>query len=493
MFIYLILIIFTLFYYYVKKKFSFWQRNDVKFIRPSFPFGNLQGFKRRFHSSQFVQNFYRELKGSGPFGGVYFFMNPVAIALDLEFIKDVLVRDFSHFHDRGMYYNEKHDPISAHLFNLEGERWKSLRSKLIPTFSSGKMKMMCPTIVGVGDQLRDCLNKMIEENHEIEMKDILSRFTTDIIGNTAFGLECNSLKDPDTEFRRMGKKVFEVPPKQFLKFLFITSFRKLSKVIGVKVTSDDVSKFFFKVVKDTIEYRERNKIIRNDFMNLLIQLKNDESNDSRLTLNEIVAQAFVFFLAGYETSSTTMSYCLYELALHQDIQDKARECVRQSIEKHNGLNYEAINDMEYLDQCIKESLRKYPPGANLIRVVTKDYQPQNSKFTFKKGMTIMIPIYAIHHDPEYYPNPEEYDPSRFTNDQQHESGSLKYLPFGEGPRICIGVRFGMMEARVGLAVLLMNFKFTKSSKTAIPLKISTRSVVLSPEGGLWLNVELISN
>lgn len=133
------------------------------------------------------------MKGSGLFCGMYFFHVPVALALDLEFVKNVLIKDFSHFHDRGIYYNEKDDPLSAHLFAIDGKKWRNLRAKLTATFTAGKMKFMYPTVVATANEFKLTLDEMLLNNEslDIEMKDLLARFATDVIGECAFGIECN--------------------------------------------------------------------------------------------------------------------------------------------------------------------------------------------------------------------------------------------------------------------------------------------------------------
>ncbi len=134
-------------------------------------------------------------------------------------------------------------------------------------------------------------------------------------------------------------------------------------------------------------------------------------------------------------------------------------------------------------------MRKYPPVTNLIRSVTTDYKVPDSKVVFEKGKTVMIPVYALHHDPELYPDPEVYDPDRFTPENEAKRNPFAFLPFGEGPRNCIRLRFGLMQARIGLAVLLSNFRFEIAEPTATPLVLSKNSPVLSPVGGIWLKVE----
>jgi cytochrome P450 family 6 len=130
------------------------------------------------------------------------------------------------------------------------------------------------------------------------MKDILARFTTDVIGNVAFGLDMNSMKNPDAIFRKMGKKAFDTPPLQTLKILFLTTFRKYTQKLNFMVSNKEVSDFFLSTIKEAVEYREKNDIKRNDFFNLLLQIKNHgKINDDvgeaigKLSLEELSAQS----------------------------------------------------------------------------------------------------------------------------------------------------------------------------------------------------------
>lgn len=345
--------------YYIKRTYNYWNDRGVVSIKAQFPYGNLKILGKTHHMATLLKKYYDELKNKSPFVGLYFFLSPIALITDLDLIKSILVKDFQNFQNRGLYFNEKDDPLSAHLVSLEGTKWKNLRAKLTPTFTSGKMKMMYPTIVAVSEQFVDYLNRTIATDPVIEMKDVLARFTTDVIGSCAFGLDCKSLQDPNAKFREMGRKTFE-PSIGVLKGFFIRTYTDLARAFHVKLIQPEISDFFLNVVRETIEYREKNNVQRNDFMDLLIKLKNTGDIDGKttgaantITFNEIAAQAFVFFLAGFETSSTAMSYALYELSLNQDVQDKARQCVKDVLKRHNGvLTYEALSEMTYIDQCI---------------------------------------------------------------------------------------------------------------------------------------------
>jgi cytochrome P450 family 6 len=169
------------------------------------------------------------------------------------------------------------------------------------------------------------------------------------------------------------------------------------------------------------------------------------------------------------------TFFLYELAINEEIQDKARDEVFKTLAKHGGkLSYEAVSEIKYLDQCLNETLRKYPP-SNLSRETAKDYQIPNTKLYIPKGTTVNIPVYAIHYDENNYPEPEKFDPDRFTQDEINKRHPTSYLPFGEGPRFCIGKRFAMFVMKLGLIKFLMNYKFTiDRSKTTVPLIISSK-------------------
>lgn len=127
----------------------------------------------------------------------------------------------------------------------------------------------------------------------------------------------------------------------------------------------------------------------------------------------------------------------------------------------------------------------------MTRGAQNDYAVPGTKFVIEKGTQVWVPAYAIQNDPEYYPKPEKFDPERFSPEQVANRDTALWLPFGEGPRNCIGLRFGMMQTRVGLVTLLNNFEFSPSSKTTIPLEISKKGFILSPEGGMVLKLKKI--
>lgn len=376
----------VLVYFYVNKKYHYWADLGVPFVKPRFPTGNLKGAFINTTIGERTRDFYRELKGKkSVLGGVYFFISPVAIICDLDFLKHILVKDFQVFLNRGIYYNEKSDPLSAHMFAVEDDKWLNLRTKLSPTFTSGKMKMMHSTFLLVADQFNKHLLPLAERGAELEIKELLASFTTDIIGNVAFGVECNSMKDPQSAFRRAGRRVFEQSKLQMIRLIFITTFQRLARLFNLKLTSPEVSDFFMKLVRETVDYREKHAVQRDDFLSLLMQIKNGGKLDGetvvlgKLTFEELAAQTFLFFIAGFETSSSTMTFATYELAINPEIQERARQEVHEVLQRHGGvMTYEAAMEMTYLDMLIKGKCGRVFIPTNQLRCLQcfcSVYQP----------------------------------------------------------------------------------------------------------------------
>ncbi|XP_051155353.1 probable cytochrome P450 6a14 isoform X1 [Leptopilina boulardi] len=435
---------------------------------------------------------------------MYMLYVPHLIINDPELIRLIMVKDFNYFQDRGLYFNKELDPLSAHLFLLPGEEWKHLRSKLSPTFTSGKIKQFFPLMEKIGENLSKELNNRIQKSNTVEIKDLMGRFTTDVISSIAFGFECNSLQNPNTEFRVYGKKSFDINPFITTSMMFCS---KVVEILKIPLMSKDVAHFFTTVFRDVINQRRNNQIVRKDFLNLLIQLMDhgivdgdEEINNSQkkqqnakntdtISMATACAQSFVFFVAGFETSSSTTTYCLHELAQNLEVQDKLRKEINDTLGSRTMLTYDDVQAMSYLDKVVSETLRKHPIVPILNRVCLKDYPIPNSSFSIKKGMKIIIPILGLQNDSKIYPNPEEFRPERFDSDEVAKRHAFTYLPFGEGPRICIGKRFGLLQVKVALIKILSEYKVTICEKTEIPLKPTKRNILNMPESDVFLGIE----
>ncbi|XP_076759088.1 putative cytochrome P450 6a14 [Xylocopa sonorina] len=478
-------------YYYYTAHFNFWKNRGVAGPEPVPVFGNV--FKPMFIQepiANFMLSLCRKYRNE-PMIGIFVRRTPVLIVQDPELIKEVLIKDFPKFANRGFLKNEIAEPLSQHLFSIEAKRWRPLRMQLSSVFTSGKLKGTFSLILDCAKQLEEYLDVLIAKGEPIEVRELAAKFTTDVIGSCAFGIEMNSLSDKESEFRRMGKEIFATHWVALLKLRMKECVSDFYNLLGYILPYDKVTKFIERLTIETIEYRIKNNIVRPDFMNALIELRKhpEKVSDIKLTDTLLAAQAFVFFAAGFETSSTTISNALYELALNPDIQKKLRAEIKEFDKKNDGeWRYETIKEMSYLDKVFKETLRKYPPLPMLHRETTESYTFEGTKVSLPKGTKAWIPTFAIHRDPFIYPDPEKFDPERFSTEAVRARHPMHYLPFGDGPRNCIGSRFAIYQSKIGLIKILSSNKVNVCEKTEIPYKFNPIAFVMCPNHGLYLKI-----
>jgi cytochrome P450 family 6 len=350
---------------------------------------------------------------------------------DLNLVKNILIDDFETFSDRGVLINKQNEPLTAHLVTLESEEWRSLRQKLNPFFCNHKMRMIFRTLLNVSNHT--ILKLLSRENRQkVEVKELFTKYTIDVIGNVVYGIDMNALNNPNSKFYEMGEKIHAIESYSLWKLLFILSFKRLSGKLRLRIYPSEPTKFFLGIVEATVKYRLENKIERSDILDILLEIKSGEGNE-KLSVQEIAAHCFSFFIFGFETTSLTGAYVLYNLAMNQEVQERLRHEVGFVIMKRDEsrLTYEAIQEMSYLQMVIDETLRLYPPMFQMFRKSTSDYRIKNSELVIPKGSFVFVPIYSIHRDPEHYPDPLKFDPERFSEENKKNRHPMAYLPFSE--------------------------------------------------------------
>ncbi|XP_023951417.2 cytochrome P450 6B1-like [Bicyclus anynana] len=237
---------------------------------------------------------------------------------------------------------------------------------------------------------------------------------------------------------------------------------------------------------------------RKDFIDLLLEIKNqgntlettktEETVKLKLTDEVIAAQAFIFYMAGYETSAATVAFMLYELAMNPLIQDKLIDELDEVLDRHNGnITYEIINELTYMEKVFNETLRKYPV-ADIQRRAKANYNIPGTNITIERGTIVFAPIMAISHDEKYFPDPSKFDPERFSPENESKRHPCAFIPFGTGPRFCIGMLFARIQSRVCLMKLLYHFRVEVSKNTPKTLSFNPERVATSPKGGIYLNL-----
>ncbi|XP_001603529.3 cytochrome P450 6B1 [Nasonia vitripennis] len=481
-----------IFHYYLTYHFDFWKKQNVVGPKPIPFFGNVKEILfGEIHAGLLMKRYYDQYK-SEPMIGIYGNRTPSLILKDPSLIKDVMIRDFNVFPDRGFYVNAKADPVNQNLANLEHARWRPLRTKLTPIFTSGKLKEMFYLLVECANSFEKYVEKLIEKDEPVEVRELTSKFTIQAIGVCVLGLDTKALEE-NSQFRTYGRALFVPTIVNVGRILLQQLAPWIYESLGPFKTSEPV-RFFAKSTKEIVEYRRKNKIRRNDFVGLLMDLQDQPNTLSNIDFSDefLAGQILAFFAAGFETSSTTVSNALYELAFNQNIQDKLRNEIREEIERNNGqLTYDSIKRMKYLDKIYKETLRKYPPGSIIQRRSNAQYTFTGTKVTIPANTTLIIPVWAIHRDPDLYPDPDIFDPERFNEDNESSRHPMNYLPFGDGPHNCIAVRYSNYQTKVGLIAAINKFKVNVCDKTCISYQVEPRAIFTAPVGGIYLKISKV--
>lgn len=447
---YLILVPLALLIYYLycfELKFNHWKNKGVKYAKSIPFFGSVASVTLlRENVSEKLKKIYNDFPRER-FVGFYQSNTPVLLIRDPELAKQILVKDFQHFPNRDNFRRIKYDPLSDNLFYMDVAKWKELRHELAPAFTSAKLKTMLSTLTEFSYEFNQYVKKIVAHDLQIDIQDLCSNLTTQVIGSCIFGINVDAINNSKSKFREMIDKVFQRSFYHLIQRSIGTMSPWLFAKLHMRSMDPEVEQFFVSVVKDLVKYRKQNDIQRGDFLQILIdlrgQIKPDLTSGSKLSSimddNLLAAQMFIFFAAGFETTSSAMSFCLYELALNVHIQNRLQKEIDRTLCENDGkLSYDAIMEIEYLDQVLAETLRKYPPSGSLIRKCESKYTLPETDVILEKDDLIVIPVYALHHDPKYYPKPEKFDPDRFTRENKESRKQFSYMPFGEGPRMCIG-------------------------------------------------------
>ncbi|KAL6437259.1 hypothetical protein ACFW04_005052 [Cataglyphis niger] len=486
-------------YLYMTRKFNYWKKRNVVDITPTPFLGNFMDcvFLRK-SAGSFMKDLYDQAKGL-PYIGFFIFDKPCLLVRDREIVKNVLVKDFNYFADRYGSPDPNDRLGYANLFFLKNPDWKMLRTKLTPVFTSGKMKKMYELMIECVSNLETYLESLeVNVTKEVDMKDISAKFTTDIIGCIAYGLNVNSLNNPDAEFRKYGKMVFDFSYIRGFEMLAAFFLPNIARLAHLKTFGKDTSIFLRKAFWETMTHRMESGLKRNDLIDTLIELKktygHQDMGGFKFNGDDLLAQAALFFAAGFETSATILSFALYELALNPEIQNKLRKEILQTLVKFDGkITYEMIISLSYLDMVFSETLRMYPPVEYLQRITIETYNVPNYNLVFEKGTPIFISVRGLHYEPKYFPNPYKFDPERFNEENKFDRSPYVYIPFGEGPRACIGTRLGLLEMKLALVKMLSKFEVSPCEKTWIPMKLDLRATLTMPlENVIYLNIRKIN-
>ncbi|KAM9314863.1 cytochrome P450 3A30-like [Pholidichthys leucotaenia] len=410
----------------------------------------------------------------GRIWGMYEFRKPILAVMDPDMLKIILVKEcFTYFTNRRNFRlnGDIYDAVNI----AEDDQWRRLRHILSPSFTSGRLKEMFSIMKHHSRKLTERLQPKAKNNEVVTVKDFFGTYNMDVMARCVCSVDLDTIKNPSSPFLTHASKLFRFPA---LLFIFQACFpfslpllEHLGFSLFPKSTTD-----FFKVFVEKIRAGRHGSSLQNydDILQLLINTQtengpNKGKQHNSLTDHEIISQVTMLLVAAYETSSTTLSFLAYNLARHREVMERLQMEIDSTFPNESPVQYEALMQMEYLDCVVNESLRLYPPGVRLERVAKETVKI--NEITIPKNTAIIVPVYALHRDPELWPEPEEFRPERFSKENKQRISPYTYLPFGSGPRNCIGMRFALLVVKLALVEVLQRYSFLVCPETEYPLQM----------------------
>ena len=472
---YLVTLGFLLVWYY-GKKFTYWSSRGIPGPTPTLILGNLLPFFKE----SWVTIYGNWAKGHGKVFGIYEASKPVLVIADADLVKEICIKNFDYFMNGREIGG--HPLIKHWLFYQRDDEWRRTRAIISPTFTASKMKVMYHLMEECYQQLDAAMEKVVESKKPVVVRDLLEKLTGTVVAKCALATQINPFTNPNDPVIKNLNQFVRLDLRPIPIFLFPNW---LLDLIQYTLPHKGSFLYIFNMCRSIVQ--QRRKTGARDYPDLLqlmmdskvsIKSSKDSTPDqeshhtvdgisgtkpslvgsnSSLTDIEIVANANLFLAAGYETTATAMNSCIYYLARYLDVQEKLHQVIKGEFEDKE-MTYETLTGIAYLDAFISEVMRCLPPLLVPERVANADVTLSNG-LKIEKGTYVRFPVYSIHHDRDYYPDPEEFRVERFLPENREQIVPGSYLPFFIGPRNCIGMRFALMEMKLTLARLVLKYKF----------------------------------
>jgi cytochrome P450 len=400
--------------------------------------GNLPEFRR-----DRMGLFLRITRQCGDIGMLHFGPFPGILVNTPALIHSVLVEHAYDFDKGGFQHNAFRPTLGNGLFISEGDFHRQQRKLIAPSFQPRNIIAYATAMIDYSEQAQSAWkdDAVIDIGHE------MTRVTMSIVGKVLF--DANVFTEADELGAAMTtilehinhtlSKLFPVPfnwptPRNF----------RAKRAIAVLRSR----------IQQMIDERLSTSEKRNDFLSILLNAQGEDG--SRMTDEQIGDEALILFAAGHETTATALTWAWYVLATHPDIYQKMQWEI-DTVLKGRIPTYSDLAQLPYTLQVFKETMRLYPPAYAFVRMALRDQEING--YPVHKGQVVIMSPYTLHRNAAYFPAPDTFDPERFTPENEKKLPRLAYIPFGAGPRICIGNHFALMEGHLLLASFAQRVTF----------------------------------
>ncbi|XP_023294723.2 probable cytochrome P450 28d1 isoform X1 [Lucilia cuprina] len=492
-------------YVYLTWHFDYWIKRKIPGPKPRVLYGTFPGTidgKRNFIYD--LDEIYRQFKNKAKFVGVFMTRSPQLMILDPELCKEILITNFKCFQENesSIRTDRVREPISgSNPFVLPFDEWKVKRAEIVPGVTSSKIKGMFPIIENVCTKFRLYLKNEIKNGtRTFNAKEVALKYTGDVVADVVWGIDAENLsttKDVSqkkSSIFNMSKTMIAQNFHAFNYYFIARIFPIIRRFYYVRFFPEITDRYFTKLSRSAVELRQaQENNSRQDFLQYIVDFKEKKN----ISDTQITAHNLTFLFDGFETSATLISHCLLLLARYPLAQQKLRQEIQQHhhLTLNSTLNFDDLVKLPYLEQCVAETLRIFTPLPFMAKVCTQPCEFTNNdgvSLQIQPGDICLISLHSMHHDEEFFPQPEEFMPERFAEENggtKKYKGMGVYLPFGDGPRICLGMKFALTQAKAAIVEVIKHFELTVNERTRQDNYQSADSFMSGLDGGIYLDVK----
>ncbi|MEO1257733.1 MAG: cytochrome P450 [Bacteroidota bacterium] len=433
---------------------------------------------RIFPGADFIRNPYKfsigKARDFGDFFRVPFFFRKVFFTTNLEVIKHVLQVNQKNYVKSVAYRNLKM-ALGNGLVTSEGEDWRRNRRLAQPAFYKTQLEGLYNAMTGVAERYCVQLGERIKENGTVEISTEMMSVTADIVLKALFSSENPAAI---SEMYRIM-----VHSQEYIVERTIAPYKTpFSYINGKHRQFKKDMEWFNGHLYRLIEERRKDSQPTNDLLSMLLHARYEDTGEP-MGNQQLRDEAITLFAAGHETSSNGLSWILYLLSQHPVVMEKLRAEVDQVLDGKTP-SFADLRNLTYTMQVINEGMRLYPPAFAIGREPLADDEILGVRIP--KGSVVFLSICGVHRDPAYWEQPDAFYPEHFSAEKEKKRPRMAFMPFGAGPRMCIGNHFALMEMQLLLAMLVSRFDFELVSNVPV---VPQPLVTLKPKYGINMHVK----
>lgn len=393
-----------------------------------------------------------------------------------DLVRDVLVKKVNNYNKKTIAFSAVRRVLGESTFTSMGDVWKRKRKLVQPSFHKTRISNLAEIMTDTIKDMLDDWEKKCEKKEKLDVADAMMRLTLSVVVRALFSTALTK-QEVQTVADVFTPLLEETTIRATYPLKFLRHFRTKQNALYRK-NIRELDQIIYRIIGE----RRTSKGTHNDLLQMLMDSKLEDTGEP-LSDEELRDEVMTVFIAGHETTANAMSWLWMILSFHPEIREKVETEV-DTVLGNRTPQASDFSNLPYLLKVFKETLRLYPPVPILPRNVEKD--DMLGDYLIKGGGEVFFSPYLLHRLPEFWKNPEKFDPERFEREAERKQHTFAYLPFGGGPRICLGNNFAMMEAVFIIAMTVQKFRLkVLSEKPVEPLvTLTTR-----PKGGMWVKLE----